>query len=159
MRTRSLFSPRDDSLSSTKVVDGVFDQGTKNRMPIVDSISRKDGQGSVWPWIFFAVTTTTALMVVRRKIQRRREADAKIDSEARDQGEEQDDNIFERSISYDIMMEPLDKKKVTAVDRLPEMFASTPPHQKKDDDSKDGTEQTESSFCSISSFQSERVEV
>ena len=126
-------------------------------MPIVDSVSRKDGEGSVWPWIF-AVTTTTALMVVRRKIQLRREADAKIDSEAREQGEEKDDNSFELSISYD-MMEPLDKKKVTAVDRLPEMFASTPPHQKKDDHSKDGTEQTESSFCSISSFQSERVEV
>lgn len=119
-------------------------------MAIIDSVAtRKNGDGPVWPWVILAAATTTAAVVVRQRVQQRRREDAKIDAEAR----EQDEAMSELTApywtqEYENIIEPLgDNTKMSAVDFLPGVFPPSRQH-KVDDHSKDGTEETFSSFIS-----------
>jgi len=107
----------------------------------------KNGEGSFLPWVLLAATTT-AVVVVRHRVQRRRREDALIDSEAREQ---HDEDVSELS---NPLPEDQDLMKEKTVDLLP--GKSMLPYQevqKVDDHSKDGTAET------FSSLQSETFEI
>jgi len=136
-------------------------------MAILNSVSArgaggKDGSpAAVWTWAMILAATTTTALVVRRRRRRRQVEDARINKEVVCDQEEELLDLYD----YNPGTSSLDKRGMTAVDRLPETFPASAPNRKKNeqtDHSNDGTEQTgESSLNSIllESFRTERFEV
>jgi len=128
------------------------DNPPKNQAPKMTSVSRSTSKSSesFLPWAILAATTTAAVMV-RHRVQRRRQEDAKIDSEAREH--QYDEEISELSHPCPEDQDLFMTKEEMTVDLLPSMFPQEETARKVDNHSNDGTEET------CPSFRSETFEV